>query len=471
MKKLCTKYIEIVNDIDTPVSVFDKVSKKYSDSFLFESVLRAEQVGRYSFIGFNALKNISSQRILEELRKEISNLEDDSEEELPFFYKGFVGFFPFETFCEIEPSVKPKNLEKAFLYLVGNLIVFDHVKQKLYLIQNSLEEDFESNLEDIMRLINENQSVARLDFDANAGINHDFEETGFYSNTGEEEFRQLIEKTKKHIYEGDVFQMVLSHKFIKDFNEKIDPFLLYRILRTVNPSPYQFLFNYEDDGEIKTLVGSSPEMMVKSIKDSSGKIKAQISPIAGTYRRTHDEKKDAELKKKLLSDEKELAEHVMLIDLARNDLSRVCDDIQVPEKIFVETYSHVMHIVSNVTGILKPMSKADSVVDLAKAAFPAGTLSGAPKVEAIKLILELEKESRGYYGGTIGYFGLNGTLDTAIMIRTMLITKNQLCIQAGCGVVADSDPESEWQETFNKANALIDVVLLAEKISGPLKFN
>ncbi len=155
----------------------------------------------------------------------------------------------------------------------------------------------------------------------------------------------------------------------------------------------------------------------------------------------------------------------MLIDLARNDLSRVCDDIKVPEKIFVETYSHVMHIVSNVTGILKPRSKADSVVDLIKAAFPAGTLSGAPKIEAIKLILDLEKESRGYYGGAIGYFGLNGTLDTAIMIRTMLVTKKNLCIQAGCGVVADSDPEKEWQETFNKANALIDVVLMAEEIS------
>lgn len=472
MKKIFTKYIELVNDIDTPVSVFNKFSSKYKDGFLFESVLRGEQVGRYSFIGFNALKTIRSQKVLEELRQEISNLEDDSSEELPFFYKGFVGFLPFETFCEIEPSVKAKKAEKAFLYLVGNLIVFDHVQQKLFLIQNSLEENFKSNLDEIASIINESKQPARLDFDAKAGVNNKFEETGFYSNTGEEEFKSLIEKAKNYIFEGNVFQMVLSHKFVKDFKEKaIDPFLLYRILRTVNPSPYQFLFNFEDDGEIKTLVGSSPEMMTKSVKQGDGSIKAQISPIAGTYRRTHNAKKDEELKQKLLEDEKELAEHVMLIDLARNDLSRVCDDIQVPEKIFVETYSHVMHIVSNVTGILRAKSKADSVVDLVKAAFPAGTLSGAPKIEAIKLILELEKESRGYYGGAMGYFGLNGTLDTAIMIRTMLVTKDSLCIQAGAGVVADSDPESEWQETFNKANALIDVVLLAEKISEPLKLN
>jgi anthranilate synthase component 1 len=469
MAKLFTKYLELVNDIDTPVSVFNKIASKYKDGFLFESVLQAKQVGRYSFIGFNALKTITSMKVLEELRSEIANLEDDNKEELPFFYKGFVGFFPFETFCEIEPTIKPKKTEKAFLYLVGNLIVFDHVQQKLFLIQNSLDADFKSNLNEVVELINKNSSLKRLDFDTKSSVNKSFSETGFYSNTGEVEFKKLIEKAKKHIFEGDVFQMVLSHKFLKDFKTKtLDPFLLYRILRTVNPSPYQFLFNYVEDGEFKTLVGSSPEMMVKSIKvfeNGKDEIKAQISPIAGTYRRTHDAIKDEALKQKLLTDKKELAEHVMLIDLARNDLSRVCREVSVPEKIFVETYSHVMHIVSNVVGFLKPMSKADSVVDLVKAAFPAGTLSGAPKIEAIKLILDLEKESRGYYGGTIGYFGLNGTLDTAIMIRTMLVTKDQICIQAGCGVVADSDPHGEWQETFNKANALIDVVLMAENIT------
>lgn len=467
MKRLFTKYKEIINDTDTPVSVFNKIRQQYSDSFLFESVLRAQQVGRYSFIGFNAIKTLSSIEVLEELRAEISNLADDIDLALPFFHKGFVGFFPFETFCEIEKTIKPKEAQKAFMYLVGNLIVFDHVQQKLFIIQNSLEKDSQSNLEEIIDLINQNQTLSRLDFDTKANRNQDFAQTGFYSNTGEEAFKALIEKAKTHIYEGDVFQMVLSHKFIKDFDEtnSLDPFLLYRILRTVNPSPYQFLFNYRDEGENKTLVGSSPEMMVKSSHNSDGKIQAQISPIAGTYRKTHDIQKDNALKEKLLSDEKELAEHVMLIDLARNDLSRVCTEVNVPEKIFVESYSHVMHIVSNVTGILKTMSKADSVVDLVKAAFPAGTLSGAPKIEAIKLILELEKESRGYYGGTIGYFGLDGTLDTAIMIRTMLISKNSICIQAGSGVVADSDPEKEWQETFNKANALIDVVTLAQKIS------
>ena len=213
------------------MSIFNKISKHYKDSFLFESVLRGEQVGRYSFIGFNAIKTISSTKVLEELQAEITNLEDEEKELLPFFYKGFVGFFPFETFTEIEPSVKAKKDEKSFLYLVGNLIVFDHVKQKLYLIQNSLDDSLSSNLKEVEAIVNEQHSLERLDFDAQANLNHDFDKTGFYSNTGEEEFKKLIEKAKSHIFEGDVFQMVLSHKFLKDLGQKdLDPFLLYRIL-------------------------------------------------------------------------------------------------------------------------------------------------------------------------------------------------------------------------------------------------
>lgn len=462
MAQVYTKFIELINDMDTPVSVYNKVSKKFDDCFLFESVLRGEQVGRYSLVGFNAIDTIAAKQVLAKLQKEISNLEHKEDDLLPFFYKGFVGFFPFETFAEIETSVKAKKEESSFLYLVGNLVVFDHVKQKMYLIQNSLEENFKDNLSEIEDLINESADLKRLSFDT---VEHkEFSETGFYSNTGEDDFKEMVEKAKSHIYEGDVFQIVPSHKFLKDFDvSSPDPFTLYRILRTVNPSPYLFLFNFELDGEKKTLVGSSPEMMVKSTKIAKG-IEAQINPIAGTYRRTHDLKKDEALKEKLLNDEKEIAEHIMLIDLARNDLGRICEDVDVPKKMFVETYSHVFHIVSHVTGILKSMSNADSVVELIKAAFPAGTLSGAPKIEAIKILMDLEKESRGYYGGAMGYLGLDGTLDTAIMIRTMLVEKNKVTIQAGAGVVADSDPEKEWQETFNKANALIDVVLMAEKL-------
>lgn len=464
MKKIHTRYLELVNDVDTPISIFSKIKSKYQDCFLFESVIKAQQVGRYSFIGFNALKTISNTQILQSLQAEIENLADDDEQEvLPFFYKGFVGFLPFETFTEIEPSIKVQNHDKAFLYLVGNLIVFDHVQNKLFLIENVLDDTQESNLEGVKKLIDENQHLLRVDFDVQQSIVNEFAKTGFYSNTGEQEFLSYVEKAKNAIYEGKVFQMVVSHKFIKDFADASpDPFLIYRILRTVNPSPYQFIFNYFDESP-KTLVGSSPEMMVKSTKTADG-IQAQINPIAGTYRRTHDLKKDEELKEKLLNDKKEIAEHVMLIDLARNDLSRVCDSVSVPQKIFVETYSHVMHIVSHVVGILRNMTKAESVVELIKASFPAGTLSGAPKIEAIKQLLSLEKDARNYYGGAIGYFGLDGTCDTAIMIRTMLIENTKITIQAGAGVVADSVPESEWQETFNKANALIDVVLLAEKL-------
>jgi anthranilate synthase component 1 len=462
MAQVYTKFVELINDMDTPVSVYNKVSKYYQDCFLFESVIRGEQVGRYSFVGFNAIDTIAAKQVLAKLQEQISNLEHLEDDLLPFFYKGFVGFFPFETFAEIEASVEAKKEESSFLYLVGNLIVFDHVKQKMYLVQNSLEKDFDDNLEEIETLINQAADLARLSFDT---VEHlDFDKTGFYSNTGEDEFTEMIEKAKTQIFEGNVFQIVPSHKFIKDFElNSPDAFTLYRILRTVNPSPYLFLFNFEIDGEKKTLVGSSPEMMVKSIKTAKG-IQAQINPIAGTYRRTHDLKKDEALKEKLLNDEKEIAEHIMLIDLARNDLGRICDDVDVPKKMFIETYSHVFHIVSHVTGILRKMSNADSVVNLIKAAFPAGTLSGAPKIEAIKILMQLEKESRGYYGGAMGYLGLDGTLDTAIMIRTMLVEKNKITIQAGAGVVADSDPQKEWQETFNKANALIDVVMMAEKL-------
>ena len=455
MSKIHTEYLELVNDTDTPVSIFEKIRSEYQDCFLFESVLKGEQVGRYSLIGFNALETIKSQDALKDLEARLEGLASSSQD-LPFFHKGFVGFLPFETFEEIEPSVKAKSKDDAFLYLAGNLIVFDHVKQKLYLIQNKLDEKAASNLESIQALIDKPSSLTRLDFDQSL-VDKDH---GFYSNTGEATFLEMVEKSKKHIHEGDVFQIVPSHKFIKDLDKAIDPFLIYRILRTVNPSPYLFLFNFEG----KTLVGSSPEMMTKSVHTAEG-IKAQINPIAGTYRRTGDLAKDEELKEKLLNDKKELAEHVMLIDLARNDLAKVCDKVDVPEKIFVETYSHVMHIVSHVTGIIREMSAAKSVVDLVRAAFPAGTLSGAPKIEAIKILMNIEQEARGYYGGAMGYFGLDGTCDTAIMIRTMLVEDKKITIQAGAGVVADSDPQKEWQETFNKANALIDVVSLAQKIS------
>lgn len=484
--KLITNYRELFADLDTPVSIYAKLKEHSADAFLFESVLGGEQIGRYSLIGYKVLDKIihfdrDGVNSYSDLEKRIEEHSHKGEELLPFFYKGYLGYFSFESVARVEPSIKSVKSSlypEAFFVLVGSLVVFDHVKQKLYLIDNlqldeskrddleylqSLFERSNNDLEELKAIIDEKNQLARLDFDINASPCED--EDGFESNTGKEAFMDIVQKTKEHIFEGDVFQAVVSHKFKKKIS--IDPLLTYRILRTINPSPYLFIFNFNYDGSQKTLVGSSPEMLVKThktiTKEGNKEFKAEIRPIAGTYRRGKNLKEDEVLAAKLMDDPKERAEHVMLIDLARNDLGRVCEagSVDVPRQMFIEAYSHVLHIVSSVTGLIKTDLKEKSGLEALRACFPAGTLSGAPKVEAIKIITELEKESRGPYGGTIGYYALDGGIDTAIMIRTLLIEEDEVTIQAGAGVVADSDPESEWQETFNKAAALKLVVNLA----------
>jgi anthranilate synthase component I len=457
-KEIYTNHIELFADLDTPVSIYSKLRKQSPDAFLFESVIGGEQIGRYSIIGYSALEKIiidfdSSKDPYKLLETKILD-HNSQDSKLPFFHKGYVGFFSFESIKHIEPSIKTKksNHPDAYLILVGLLIVFDHVKQKLFLIDNSYSNNLNESkirLENLKQIISNEAKIERLNESIISSRTIELD-----SNTGKDRFLEIVKQGKKHIQDGDCFQIVLSHKLSKKI--KIDPLHAYRKLRTINPSPYLFLFNFNDS----SLVGSSPEMLVKTNKLANNRFQAEIRPIAGTYKRGKNEIEDIEQAKKLMSDPKERAEHVMLIDLARNDLGRVCDNasVKVAETMKIEKYSHVLHIVSSVIGTLKQAYNLSSGVQALRACFPAGTLSGAPKVNAIKIIEELETEARGPYGGTIGYFGLDGSIDTAIMIRTILIESEEVTVQAGAGIVADSNPESEWQETYNKANALLETL-------------
>ncbi|MBT6842584.1 MAG: anthranilate synthase component I [Candidatus Melainabacteria bacterium] len=478
---IVSNWTELVADLDTPVSIYSKLHKNSKDTFLFESVIGGEKIGRYSFIGYKALEIIKTyegdpyQKLTERLT-EINQNGMEVNPALPFFHQGFVGYFSFETIRYIEPSIAMQKSQypESYLILVGSMVVFDRVTQKIYLIANTLvdkkqdlEKQYQESLADLAELkttMDQKIDLPRLDIDLGSYSTRHPSANGFESNTGEDVYKSMVETAKEHIIEGDIFQVVPSHKLIKDAS--IDPLKAYRILRTVNPSPYLFLYNLDlDDLGSVSLVGSSPEMIVKSSHNEAGELEAEIRPIAGTYKRGKSAEEDQKLADKLLNDPKEIAEHVMLVDLARNDLGRVCQSgsIKVAQNMIIEKYSHVQHIVSSVIGELKSELGYKSGVELFRACFPAGTLSGAPKVEAIKIIAKLEKEARGPYGGGIGYFGLDGLVDVAIIIRTMIIENNKITLQAGGGVVADSKPESELQETYNKAGALIKVVELANQ--------
>lgn len=479
-QSLVTNWIEVLADLDTPVSVYSQLEASGSGTFLFESVIGGEKIGRYSFVGYKALEVIETYNEnpykLLETKLEALNLASN---QLPFFHQGYVGYFSFESIASIEPSLKMKTsiYPQMYMILAGSMIVFDNVSNKFYIVVNSLidkskindnkylqktYDDSITEIKHIKKLIDQKINLERLEINENSS----FDVKDFNSNTGTEEFQVMVNQAKKHIKEGDIFQVVLSHKLSRKI--KVDPLKVYRILRTVNPSPYQFIYNLKlKNGQRLSLVGSSPEMLVKATHKLDDKdqefLEAEIRPIAGTYKRGTNEIEDKELINKLLKDPKEIAEHVMLMDLARNDLGRVCENgsIKVAENMIVEKYSHVLHIVSSVLGKIKKSLGLKSGLKLLQACFPAGTLSGAPKVEAIKIITELEKEARGPYGGTIGYFGLDGMVDSAIMIRTLLISHDSVEVQAGAGIVADSDPVKELQETYNKAGALIKVIGLA----------
>ncbi|MDD3014081.1 MAG: anthranilate synthase component I [Candidatus Gastranaerophilales bacterium] len=470
-------YYEIIADLETPVSAFYKVCKDKKYSFLLESVEGGENFGRYSYIGIDPLyilkSDSSDASIYNPANNEIINRSDnpfDLLQKFLFEYSsvnfnspyspGAFGYISYDSVRHIEPVLNNtfKKIEgcdsfpEAYLMIAGSILTFDHVKHKIFII-NSVLVDSSSDIEKIyadsadkikailekMQTSNNAQPLNLKPAQVNSNIS---------SNLSKEEWINAVNTAKEHILAGDIFQVVLSQRFCVERNN-MDTFTIYRSLRSINPSPYLYYLNFNDF----QIIGSSPEILVKCNTDKV----ASLRPIAGTRRRGIDTEEDQALRDELLQDPKEVAEHVMLVDLGRNDLGRVCEYGSVKVKRFmdVEKYSHVQHIVTDITGKLQ--DNIDSI-DLVKACFPAGTVSGAPKIRAMEIIYDLEKAARGPYAGCVGYFGFNNEINTAITIRTMLVRDNKLFIQAGAGIVADSDPETEYIETQNKAAALVQAI-------------
>jgi len=468
----------VLADIETPLTTYMKLAARDGGrySYLLESVQGGEKWGRYSIIGLPArtvLKvtgydvvverdgKIVEQRTVEDplaFVEEFRNRYKVPEVEgLPRFNGGLVGYFGYDVVRYIEPkladSCPPDTLGNPDILLMvsDELVVFDNLAGAvLFLVHADPEQEsaFESAQRRLDELVGQlSQPLASVE---PLGIDgeHTAEET-FTSHFGEEAFKQGVHRVKDYILAGDVMQVVPSQRLSAPFT--VPPLNLYRALRSLNPSPYMYFLDLGDH----QVVGSSPEILVH-LEDGD----MTVRPIAGTRRRGATEEQDLALEKDLLADPKEIAEHLMLIDLGRNDVGRVAQTgtVQVTEKMVVERYSHVMHIVSNVTGKIKPELNA---IDALRAAHPAGTLSGAPKIRAMEIIDELEPEKRGVYGGAVGYLAWNGNMDTAIAIRTAVIKDEKVYVQAGAGLVADSDPQSEWDETMNKARALFRAVAIA----------
>lgn len=464
---------EIVADTETPVSAFSKIAGK--NSFLLESVEGGENVARYSFLGCDpylifkskgrsieiASKSGNSKRAkvarfqgdpFIELKKILEKYKPVKIEGLPKFHGGAVGYIGYDTVRFIE-DIPDKNKDDIKMpdcqfFLTDTMLAFDHVKHKIIVISNahiqgSPAKAYEEAVSKIDRLV---KKVTTASVIRSVETGKKKKKIKITSNISKKDFERSVKKAKEYIRNGDVIQVVLSQRF----NTKItkDPFEIYRNLRIINPSPYMYYFDFG----ASYIIGTSPEVMVSLEGDS-----VSIRPIAGTAVRGRDEKEDKKFEERLLKDEKERAEHVMLVDLARNDLGRVCQrgSIKVTDFMSVEKYSHVMHIVSNVCGKLQ---KKYDAVDLFKATFPAGTVTGAPKVRAMEIIDELEHSRRGPYAGAVGYFDYAGNLDTCITIRTIVVKGEDAYIQAGMGIVADSVPEKEYYESVNKAKAMFKAI-------------
>ena len=471
-------YKEINADLDTPVSAFLKLEK--SDyAFLFESVEGQEKIARYSFLGSNPSmvfrskgKNIqviypqknkkkyftTKSTPVEEIKKIMLDFKGVSVRGLPRFYGGLVGYIGYDMvrFFEQIPDKNPDDLklsDSVFL-LTGTLLIFDHVNHCIKIVNNvflpkgikfsnlALKKYYYGALKKINEIEGKfNKPVALPELETN--ITNVKPKVG--SNFTKKNFMRIVSRAKEYIRKGDVIQVVLSQRFKLRIEKRV--FDIYRRLRNLNPSPYMYFLKLKDN----EIVGSSPEMLVRC---EDGLI--QTHPIAGTRPRGRNEREDALLADELLKDKKERAEHLMLVDLGRNDLGRVslAGKVEVSKFMNVEKYSHVMHLVSEVRGRLD--NKRYGVYDVLKAAFPAGTLTGSPKIRAMEIIDELENVKRGPYGGSVGYFSFSGNIDTCITIRTIVVKGNIAYIQAGAGIVADSLPEKEYQETVDKAKALIE---------------
>ncbi len=500
-KKLAKRYTAIpvhrvmMADTVTPVSLFMKIREQGRYPFLLESVEGGEHLARYSFIGRNPYQvlrfqdnrvtltklrdngwnlhpglagrddaqgvpgNRQSEKVLDEsyfdaLRLLCHTFDEPEIPDLPRLTGGAVGFSSYDTVRQVEklPDVPGDdlNLPEALWAFYDEIFAFDHVKHRVILINTvftSPDDDHDRQYRKALACLDGMEKIMKQP--VSEGDSYRRTSDRLQSNITRDDFCKNVEKAREYIHAGDIFQVVLSQRFESRFSG--DRFMLYRALRMVNPSPYLFYLDFGDFA----LVGSSPEVLVQ-VQDQT----VRLLPIAGTRPRGRTMEEDQALEKDLISDPKELAEHIMLVDLGRNDLSRVCrpDSVRLTRDRVIERYSHVMHIVSDVSGEL---AAGKTAVDALENCFPAGTVSGAPKVRAMQIIDEMEATKRGPYAGAVGYFDFSGNMDTCIAIRTMIVTGDTIYIQAGAGIVADSDPDREYDETVNKAKALVEALSIA----------
>lgn len=469
---------DVLADLDTPLSTYLKLANT-PWTFLFESVQGGEKWGRYSMIGLPSHERIEVRGFtvrhikdgeavgvaevvdpLAWIEKFQSRFKVPKLDDQPRFDGGLVGYFGYDTIRYIEPRLRagadkpdPLNVPDILLMVCNDFVVFDNLSGRLTIwthvdpAETDALERGQTHLKHLETRLREAHISPN-----NAGSGRQpVKESDFNSGFTEQGFKAAVDKIKEYVLAGDIMQCVPSQRMSIPY--QASPLDLYRALRSLNPSPYMFFFNLGDHH----VVGSSPEILTRM---EEGEV--TVRPIAGTRKRGKTEEEDDALEAELLADPKELAEHLMLIDLGRNDVGRICQtgSVEVTDQMVVERYSHVMHIVSNVTGKLKPGLTA---MDALRATFPAGTVSGAPKIRALEIIDEVEPVKRGIYSGAVGYLSWHGNMDTAIAIRTAVIKDGQLHVQAGAGIVADSVPEMEWQETLNKGRAIFRAVAMAER--------
>ncbi|MGQ9693794.1 MAG: anthranilate synthase component I [Thermodesulfobacteriota bacterium] len=467
---------EVHFDWETPLSALRKIADD-NYSFLLESVEGGEKWGRYSFLGSNPLfifRSFNNEyEILQEdeltcrgecvdplqpLQEFLSRFQPVNYDHLPRFFGGAVGYLGYDLVRSFEkiPDLLPPvaDVYDTLLMITDALLVFDNLRQKIYIIANayfdektSPQEAFQKAEKKIADII----TKLRRPLTQVAKEKKKISLSSLISNLTPTEFIEKVKKAKEYIQAGDLIQVVLSQRFSAEL--AADPFDVYRALRSLNPSPYMFYLQMRDH----IFLGASPEVMVRL----DGR-KIELRPLAGTRPRGKTKEEDLLLEKELLADEKERAEHIMLVDLGRNDVGRVAEigSVEVTELMNIERYSHVMHIVSHIRGLLQPGKNA---FDVFRAAFPAGTVAGAPKIRAMEIIEELEPTRRGPYAGAVGYFSFSGNLDMCIAIRSILIKDGRAYIQTGAGIVADSDPQKEYEETMNKAQALFRAIQVAQE--------
>lgn len=461
---------EIYSDVITPISLLRRMETLDKNFFLLESVEGGEKWGRYSFLGYNPVLHVScNDGVVTQISGEIK-MECDTDgmttlrnllekykspkiKGLPTFTGGFVGYFAYEMIGYTEPklNIKSSDFDDYNLMLFDKIIAFDHLKQKIFVIANMKSEDGIQGyngalleIEKIIAMINDQTPLKK---------STSMEDVKFKCNLTKEEYCEMVNKTKDYIKEGDIFQGVISRKFVADYKGSL--LNAYRVLRTTNPSPYMYFIQSND----LQIAGASPETMVKLVDGN-----LTTFPVAGTRPRGKNDEEDIRLEKELLADEKELAEHNMLVDLARNDIGKISEygSVYVKEYMKIHRFSKVMHIASTVCGTLRNDLDPCSAVE---ATLPAGTLSGAPKFRACEIIDELEPEARGVYGGAIGYIDLSGNLDVCIAIRTAVKKNDKVYVQAGAGIVADSIPENEYMECENKASAVIEAIKRGNEVN------